>query len=89
MIKNTFDWYNGEIFEAKFILGFGLFLIAIAFLFYLYGNLPSAKVLLFPLLVIGIFFTAIGVGSIYSNSKRAIINCFGFYLAEFNRGKEL
>ena len=70
MIKNTFDWYNGEIFEGKFILGFGLFLIAIAFLFYLYGNLPSAKVLLFPLLIIGIFFTAIGVGSIYSNSKK-------------------
>ncbi|PKQ60732.1 hypothetical protein BZG01_20565 [Labilibaculum manganireducens] len=70
MIEYTLDWYNGEIFEGKFILGFGVFLLISAVLFHIYGNLPSAKALLIPLIVIGLFFTSIGVGGIYSNSKK-------------------
>lgn len=37
MIQHTIDWYNGEIFEAKFIAGFGIALIVIAFLFNFLG----------------------------------------------------
>ncbi|MDY3338043.1 manganese efflux pump [Riemerella anatipestifer] len=70
MIQNTINWYNGEIFEGKFILGFGFFLILTALLFYFLGNTPAAKALLIPMLVIGLFFSITGVNMIYSNGKQ-------------------
>lgn len=70
MVENTLNWYNGEIFEGKFILGFGISLIIIALLFYFLGNTLGAKALLFPFLVTGLIFIGIGLGGIYSNSKK-------------------
>jgi len=70
MIKDTFDWYNGEIFEGRFILGFGLILIISSLLFYFFGSAPSAKALLIPLLVIGLFFAVTGITMVNSNSKK-------------------
>lgn len=70
MVENTLNWYNGEIFEGKFILGFGISLIIIALLFYFLGNTSGAKALLFPFLVTGLIFIGIGSGGIYSNSKK-------------------
>ncbi|MEJ8605611.1 manganese efflux pump [Riemerella anatipestifer] len=70
MIQNIINWYNGEIFEGKFILGFGFFLILTALLFYFLGNTPAAKALLIPMLVIGLFFSITGVNMIYSNGKQ-------------------
>lgn len=70
MIQNTINWYNGEIFEGKFILGFGFFLILTALLFYFLGNTPAAKALLIPMLVIGLFFSITGANMIYSNGKQ-------------------
>lgn len=69
-IQDTINWYNGEIFEAKFILGFGLFLILTSLLFYFLGNSPAAKALLIPILVISVFFLATGANMIYSNNKK-------------------
>lgn len=69
-IQNTINWYSGEIFEGKFILGFGLFLIITSLLFYFLGNTPTAKALLIPMLVIGVFFSATGANMIYSNIKK-------------------
>lgn len=70
MIQNTFNWYNGEVFEAKFILGFGLVLIIVSLLFYYFGNTPAAKALLIPLVATGFIFTAIGGNMVYSNVKK-------------------
>lgn len=70
MIQNTLNWYNGEIFEAKFILGFGIFLIIASLLFYYLGNTPAAKALLLPLMITGFIFTGIGGSMAYSNSKK-------------------
>ncbi len=70
IMQNTIDWYNGEIFEGKFILGFGFLLILTALLFYFLGNTPSAKALLIPILVIGIFFSITGANMIRSNGKQ-------------------
>lgn len=70
MIQNTLTWYNGEIFEAKFILGFGIITIVVGLLFYFYGNVPTAKALLIPLIVIGSIFTAIGTNMNLSNQKK-------------------
>lgn len=69
-IQNTINWYNGEIFESKFILGFGLFLIIASLLFYFLGNTPTSKSLLIPMLAIGIFFSATGASMMYSNGKK-------------------
>ncbi|WP_321346107.1 hypothetical protein [uncultured Draconibacterium sp.] len=70
MLQHTFNWYNGEIYEGKFILGFGIFLLISGLLFNLNGSTPTAKALLIPLAVTGFFFTSIGAGGIYSNSKK-------------------
>lgn len=70
MIQNSLTWYNGEIFEARFILGFGVITIVVGLLFYFYGNVPTAKALLIPLIVIGSIFTAIGANMSLSNQKK-------------------
>lgn len=70
IIKQTIHWYNGEIFEAKFIFGFGLFLIIVSLLFYFLGNSTNAKALLIPFLAIGVIFSVIGVNMAYSNTQK-------------------
>ncbi|MBL7882202.1 MAG: manganese efflux pump [Chryseobacterium gambrini] len=70
ILQNTINWYNGEIFEGKFILAFGLFLILTALLFYFLGNTQAAKALLIPMLIIGIFFSITGANMIRSNGKQ-------------------
>lgn len=70
MVQNTLNWYNGEIFEAKFILGFGIVLIVISLLFYYLGNTPSAKALLLPIMITGLIFAGIGGSMAYSNSNK-------------------
>lgn len=70
MIKNTLDWYNGEIFEGKFILGFGIILLISVLLFRIYGNMTTAKALLIPFIFIGLFFISVGAGGLFSNSKK-------------------
>ena len=67
----TNQWIKGELFEAKLILSFAIFIIAIACMFYFWGTTPGAKAMLFPLLFVGILFSAIGGGMLYSNPKRA------------------
>ncbi|MWB92798.1 hypothetical protein B4N84_23495 [Flavobacterium sp. IR1] len=70
MIKNTLNWYNGEIFEAKFILGFGIFTLICSLLFYFLGNTPKSKSLLIPMLIISVFFIVTGANMIYSNRTK-------------------
>lgn len=71
MIQNTLNWYNGEIFEGRFIFGFGALLIISALLFYFYGSTPASKALLIPFIVIGVFFTITGINMNFSNAKKA------------------
>ena len=70
MIEETINWYNGEIFEGKFIIGFGVLLIISALLFYYLGSTPAPKALLIPFLVIGCIFSAIGSNMVYSNTQK-------------------
>lgn len=70
MVKNTLNWYNGEIFEAKFILGFGVFTLICYLLFYFLGNTPKSKSLLVPMLIISLFFIVTGANMIYSNRTK-------------------
>jgi len=71
MIQNTLRWYEGEMFEGRFILAFGVLLIVSAFLFYFLGNTAAARALLTPFVVIGIFFSATGLTMNFSNAKKA------------------
>lgn len=70
LIQYTQDWIKGELFEAKLITLFSITLIAM--LFYFFGNTPNAKAMLFPLIFVGIIFTSLGVGMLYSNVKRTV-----------------
>ncbi len=70
MIQHTFNWYNGEIFEAKFILGFGFVLVLISVLFHFLGNTPASKAIVIPFLTLGIIIVLMSVYGIYSNSTK-------------------
>jgi uncharacterized membrane protein len=68
-VQHTIDWCKGEIFEAKIILIFGVFLVIAAVLFY-FGNTPNAKAMFYTLLVVGTLFV-IGGGYMWNvNPKR-------------------
>jgi hypothetical protein len=69
-IQNTISWYNGEIFEARFIVSFGVATIITGLLFYFLGNAPTAKALLIPLVAVGGIFVAIGANMNFSNQKK-------------------
>lgn len=70
MMQHTFNWYNGEIFEAKFILGFGFILIFIATLFHFLGNTPASKAIVIPFLTLGIIIVLMSIYGIHSNSTK-------------------
>jgi hypothetical protein len=72
LIQYTQDWIKGELFEAKLITIFSIMLIVIALLFHFIGNTPNAKAMLFPLIIVGVMFTSLGVGMLYSNTKRTV-----------------
>lgn len=72
MVEQTLNWYKGEIFEAKFILAFGLTTAIIGFLVHYIGNTPYAKALLIPLLVTGLIFTTIGGSMLVSNQNKMV-----------------
>lgn len=67
MIQHTFNWYHGEIFEAKFILGFGFILVLIAALCHFLGNTPASKAIVIPFLTLGIIIVLMSIYGIHSN----------------------
>lgn len=69
MIEHTLNWYKGEIFEAKFILAFGVATIVVASLFRYFGNTLNSKALFIPLLIVGLIFIIIGCSMACSNQK--------------------
>ncbi|WP_394677377.1 hypothetical protein [uncultured Sphingobacterium sp.] len=72
LLDYTFDWIKGELFEAKFIVIFGLATMIAGFLFWRFGTTPNAKALFFPLLIVGLIYSAIGGGMLFSNPKRMV-----------------
>lgn len=72
LIQHTTNWIKGELFEAKLIVAFGIITIIMGFLFWKIGTTPNAKALFIPLLVIGVIYSSIGGGMLYSNPKRMI-----------------
>lgn len=72
LIDFTTNWIKGELFEAKLILSFGLLTIVAGLLFWKIGTTPNAKALLFPLIIVGMVYSAVGGGMLVSNQKRLV-----------------
>jgi len=69
-IKHALNWCNGEIFEGKMVALFGIVVVVISILFWKFGATPFAKAMFIPLLVVGLFYTAVGGTLIINNKKR-------------------
>lgn len=72
LIDYTTNWIKGELFEAKLIVAFGIITIIAAYLFGKIGTTPNAKALLIPLVVVGVTYSIIGGGMLYTNPKRMV-----------------
>lgn len=70
IIDHAIAWCKGEIFEGWLILLSGVVVFILAFLFFKIGSSPNAKAMLFPLLIVGTLFIAMGATMAYSNPKR-------------------
>lgn len=68
--EHTNEWITGELFEAKVIMAFAVILIISSILFRAYGTTQNSYAMLFPLLVVGLFFMSIGTSMIFSNFNR-------------------
>jgi len=66
----TIAWCKGEISEARIILIFGILAIVCAILFWKTGGTPHSKAMLYPLLIVGILFSSIGIGMLVKNNAR-------------------
>jgi hypothetical protein len=55
--QHTQKWYNGELFEGKMILFFGIIITIMSLLIWKYGTTPNAKSLIIPLLSVGLLFS--------------------------------
>ena len=64
--QHTQNWYNGELFEGKAILIFGVIITITSLLIWKYGTTPNAKSLIIPLVSVGLLFS-IGLGSMIIN----------------------
>ena len=61
--KHTENWFKGETFEAGMLLLFGILLVLLALYFWKFGHSPTARVLVVPFLVVGLFWgIAAGIG---------------------------
>ena len=61
--EHTESWFRGEIFEAGMLVIFGTLLGILALYFWKVGHSPTARVLVIPFLVVGLFWgIAAGVG---------------------------
>ncbi|HEX8018771.1 hypothetical protein [Mucilaginibacter sp.] len=68
--NSTSAWIKGEIFEGVLILVFGASIIFLGLMFWKFGGTPNARALIFPLIIVGFVYSALG-GSMYvSNQTR-------------------
>ena len=67
---HTERWFKGEAFEAGMLVIFGSLLVLLALYFWKFGHTQTARVLVVPFLVVGLFWgIAAGVGIIRNTSR--------------------
>lgn len=69
MYQHTIAWYQGEIFEAWFIVATGVCLGLVGLVCHFYGQSAGAKALFLPMLGLMVLFLALGIPMIYSNTQ--------------------
>ncbi|MDY6206529.1 MAG: hypothetical protein SPI30_07300 [Prevotella sp.] len=68
--SHTEAWIRGEMLEGIMVCAFGLLTILAGLLFWRLGTMPSAKALLWPLVICGVIYASIGLSLRLSNGKR-------------------
>ena len=69
-IEHTAHWFKGEAFEGGMIAIWGAALVILAVYFWKFGHLVTARALIVPFLVVGLFWSIAGGIGIYRNTLR-------------------
>ena len=68
--EHTERWFKGEAFKGGMLVVFGVMLVILALYFWRFGHTPTARVLIIPLLVVGLFWSlAAGYGFIRNSNR--------------------
>ncbi len=73
IIEHTTNWYKGEIFEGEIIGIFGLCIILISIVFWIFGKTAHAQAIVIPLLVVGLLLSTVGGYMAWENSNKIIM----------------
>jgi hypothetical protein len=68
--KHTEDWFKGEAFEAGMLIIFGVMLVILALYFWKFGHSSTARVLIIPFLVVGLFYAIVAGALTIRNKSR-------------------
>lgn len=68
--ENTLIWIKGELLEGSLLLLFSSLTIVLSGLFWKFGDSPTSKALVIPLLFIGAIYMSVGYSLRSSNKKR-------------------
>lgn len=71
-IDYTLNWCKGEIFEGRMLALFGVIVLIVAVLYWVFGNTSFAKAMIIPFLVLGFFCASGGMGVVYTNQQRIV-----------------
>lgn len=72
ILKLSTDWARAEVFSAKMIWIYSLFLLLVASGFHLWGKTLMAKAFVWPLIVAGILMIIVGTGLYLANKPRIV-----------------
>jgi len=69
-IEHTVNWVKGENFEGGMVALYGAMLVVLAVYFWKFGHSATARVLIIPFLVVGLFWGIAGSVGVYRNTHR-------------------
>lgn len=69
-IEYTVNWVKGENFEGGMVALWGVMLVVLAAYFWKFGHSATARVLIIPFLVVGLFWGIAGGAGLYRNTLR-------------------
>ena len=69
-IEHTVSWFKGESFEGGMLALYGIMLVALAVYFWKFGQSETARVLILPFLLVGLFWGIAGGVGVYRNTHK-------------------
>ena len=69
-IEHSLNWVKGELFEANLLALWGAMIVVLATFFWKFGHTATAKSLVIPFMVVGLFWGLAGGISLYVNTHR-------------------